>query len=129
MEVLQGKRSIANIAESHGIHPSLAHAWKKQLTVFAGEVFLSDGQVPVRAESAALRELKKRIERMEAEQEWLQCIVSHMGLHERRAAMEPDNGKLSILRQTRLLGLHRSGVYYQNRRTDEAGVDAHERAV
>lgn len=119
LEVLRSERPIADIAASHDIHPSLAHAWKQQLAAFAGEVFLPDAQVPVRAESAAMRELKKRIEKIETEQEWLQRVVSQMGLRERRDAMEPDNDKLSILRQTRLLGLHRSGVYY-HRRPDAA---------
>ena len=115
MEALQGRESAADIAVRHGVHVSLVHAWRQQLAASATELFMPSGEVPARVESARARTLQKRIDRLETEQEWLRRVASRLDLHEKRAAMEPANGKLSLLRQTRLLGLHRSGVYYHRR--------------
>ena len=115
LEALRGKDSVADIAARHDIHPSLVHAWRQQLKSSVTEVFLPDNQVPVRAENAQVRSLHRQIAKLEAEQQWLLRVASGLALHDKRAALEPENSAVSLLRQTKLLGLHRSGVYYHRR--------------
>jgi putative transposase len=57
--------------------------------------------------------LYEEIGRLKMEVDWLKKKLTGCPVEVRRAAVEPDHAQLSLVRQCDLLGLSRSGYYYQ----------------
>lgn len=123
LAALNGKYSVKEIAAHFDIHPSLVHAWRQALVESAGSLF--SHREKDAGQEVSMRSLERMLGELKAEQEWMRRTVSALGLHEKRACVSPEDSDLSILTQTRLLGLHRSGFYYQKRQQD-AGIEKHE---
>ena len=71
LAALKGDRTVNELAGHYGVHPTLIHAWKKQLLAGAEEVFTSTAKaVSVDAE-ARQAELFEQIGRLKMELEWL----------------------------------------------------------
>ncbi len=45
LELLQGEKTIGQIAKAYGVHPNSAHKWKKEFLEKGPEVFDQDGVV------------------------------------------------------------------------------------
>ncbi len=57
-------------------------------------------------------ELYQKIGQLQVELEWLKKNLNHFP-EEKRGLVEPDHPRISIVRQCKLLGISRSGYYYQ----------------
>jgi putative transposase len=71
LAALKGDKTVSELASQHSVHPTLIHAWKKQILQGAEDLFAG----PVRAGSgdaeAAQAELFEQIGRLKMELEWL----------------------------------------------------------
>ena len=75
LATLKGDRTVNELAAQHEVHPTLIHAWKKQLLQGAEAVF-SDGAKAVAADAdAAQAELFEQIGRLKMELEWVKKKV------------------------------------------------------
>ena len=71
LAALKGDRTVNELAGHYGVHPTLIHAWKKQLLAGAEGVF-QNGSPAVTADAEAQKaELFEQIGRLKMELEWL----------------------------------------------------------
>jgi putative transposase len=90
LATLKADKTVNELASQYGVHPTLIHAWKKQLLVGADQVF-GNGRRAADAE-AQKAELFEQIGRLKMELEWLK---------KSRAARLSGCGRSSIPAQER----------------------------
>lgn len=71
----KGDRTVNELASRYGVHPTLIHAWKKQLLAGAEEVFRNGGQAATADTEAEKAALCEPIGRLKMELEWLKKKV------------------------------------------------------
>jgi len=76
---LKGDKTVAELAGQHAVHPTLIHAWKKQLLAGVEELF---GKPP-RADDQAAQDLQSalyaEIGRLKVELDWLKKKSALLG--------------------------------------------------
>jgi putative transposase len=75
LATLKGDKTVNELAGQYGIHPTLIHAWKKQLLSGAEDVFASGAKASTGDAEAVQAELFEQIGRLKMELEWLQKKV------------------------------------------------------
>ena len=81
LEALRETKTIAEIAETHKLHPTQINLWKKQLLEGAEDVF-QDGRsrgTKVGADGPKSAKLYEQIGRLKVQLEWLKSKVSQDG--------------------------------------------------
>ena len=79
LAALRGDRTVNELAGHYGVHPTLIHAWKKQLLSGAGTIF-ANGAKPVSAGAEAREaELYEQIGRLKMELEWVKKKAAAFG--------------------------------------------------
>lgn len=73
----KGDRTIAELASRFSLHPTLIHAWKKQLLAGAETLFATGSSSVTSAAEAEKAELYEQIGRLKMELEWLKKKVAH----------------------------------------------------
>lgn len=111
LEAIRAGADPAEIARENGLHLSLVYAWRQQLLSSLEKLFRVD-EPSAKEKSPEVRRLSRKLERLLDEQEYLRRQVERIARRERAGLVERDNDALSISRQSRLLGLHRSMIYY-----------------
>lgn len=72
LAALKGDKTVNELAGLHGVHPTMIHAWKKQLADNAEELFASGASKVSGAEHEALQaQLYEQIGRLKTELDWL----------------------------------------------------------
>ena len=71
LAALKGDRTINELAGQFDVHPTLIHAWKKQLLTGAEEVFNSPAKATSADAEVRQAELFEQIGRLKMELEWL----------------------------------------------------------
>ena len=67
----RGDKTVNELAGQHAVHPTLIHAWKKQLLAGVEDVF-AQGVKPAATDALAVQaELFEQIGRLKMELEWL----------------------------------------------------------
>ena len=72
---LKGDRTINELANQFGVHPTLIHGWKKQLLTEADQVFGNGSRTAPGNSEAEKAELFEQIGRLKMELEWLKKKV------------------------------------------------------
>ena len=72
---LRGDRTANELASQYGVHPTLIHAWKKQLLAGADQVFSNGSRTATADAEAEKSELFEQIGRLKMELEWLKKKV------------------------------------------------------
>ena len=75
LAALRGDRTANELASPYGVHPTLIHAWKKQLLAGADQVFSNGSQAAAADTEAEKAELFEQIGRLKMELEWLKKKV------------------------------------------------------
>ena len=71
LAALQGDKTVNELASQHAVHPTLIHAWKRQLLAGAEAVF-ADGAKPAAGEAEAIQaRLYEEIGRLKVELDWV----------------------------------------------------------
>src|SRR5262245_42027088 len=110
LAAVKGDRTVNELAGQFDVHPTLIHAWKKQLLTGAEAIFSGPAGPSCSSRSAGSRwswsGSKKSRE--------LSCESQH-------SLIEVGHPALSVRRQCELLGLNRSSLYYET--TGETAED------
>ena len=79
LAALKGDRTVNELAGQFAVHPTLIHAWKKQLLQGAEAVFAGGAKAAEVAAQAAQAELFEQIGRLKMELEWMKKKVAALG--------------------------------------------------
>ena len=72
LAALKGDKTVNELAALYGVHPTMIHAWKKQLVNNAEELFTSGANKTSAAEHEVLQaQLYEQIGRLKTELDWL----------------------------------------------------------
>jgi len=75
----KGDHTVNELAGHYGVHPTLIHAWKKQLITGAVGIFESPAKAASADAEARQAELFEQIGRLKMELEWLKKKVAPFG--------------------------------------------------
>jgi transposase len=78
LAALKGDRTVNELASQFSVHPTLIHAWKKQLFQGAEEVF-AGGAKPAAVTADHQAELYEQIGRLKMDLEWLKKKAAPFG--------------------------------------------------
>lgn len=112
LAALKGDKTVNELASQYKVHPTLIHAWKKQLLAGADQVFSNGFKTAAGDAEAEKAELFEQIGRLKMELEWLKK-KSVRSPERLRPLIEAGHPELSVRRQCELLGLSRSSLYYE----------------
>jgi putative transposase len=116
MEPITSRMTIQEIAADHAINPIQVSRWKRQLLDGASELFTSCKKCKDKEKRQAKEAmLFQRIGRLQMELKRLKKCFSCSDARELRKLVDLNYPELSISRQTMLLGLSRSTLYYRPR--------------
>jgi transposase-like protein len=76
---VKGDKTIAELASLHGVHPTLIHAWKKQLLGGAEGLFDAGAKATSRGDEELQSKLYEEIGRLQAELTWLKKKLARFG--------------------------------------------------
>jgi transposase-like protein len=75
LAAVRGDKTVNELASQHGVHPTLIHAWKKQLLAGADQIFSTGTKAAAVDTEAEKAELFEQIGRLKMELEWLKKKV------------------------------------------------------
>jgi len=71
LAALKGDKTVAELASQHAVHPTLIHAWKKQLLAGAEDLFGPQARADDKAAEALQSQLYEQIGRLKMELDWV----------------------------------------------------------
>ncbi len=108
-EALRHRDTIAALSKRYDVHPNLVSRWRNTLILNLKHAF---DQTTARQTKTGSPKLHEKLRQLKEVNDTLKKKATRVSLTKRRAMIEPDH-PLSIRRQCDLLGIHRSGLYYQ----------------
>ncbi len=79
LAAVKGDKTVNELASRYGVHPTLIHAWKKQLLAGADRVFANGSKAGADNHEAVQAELYEQIGRLKMELEWLKKKAAALG--------------------------------------------------
>ena len=79
LAAVKGDKTISELASLHSVHPTLIHAWKKQLLDNAVELFQSGVKTSSAEHEALQAQLYEQIGRLKTELDWLKKKAASFG--------------------------------------------------
>ena len=79
LAALKGDRTVNELAGQHGVHPTLIHAWKKQLLAGAEELFSNGSKAAAEDHEAVQAQLYEQIGRLKMELDWVKKKAASLG--------------------------------------------------
>ncbi|MGQ9663491.1 MAG: IS3 family transposase, partial [Kiritimatiellia bacterium] len=115
VEAIRGGRTLTQLASQYHVHPMQVGLWRKTALEQMEELFV-DGRKRERSNAEVEKEaLYEQIGRLKVELDWLKKKVLVCSTEQRRQMVELAHPAISMRRQCELLGVSRSGLYYQAR--------------
>jgi putative transposase len=115
-ELLKEEKSLSQIASDHGVHPDQLRQWKAKALEGLPMLFERDGkaQQEKAAHEQQVQELYAEIGRLTTQVSWpKKNLASTLRREVRWALVERESSDLPLSVQCDLLGLNRTGLYYQ----------------
>ena len=79
LAAVRGDKTVSELASVHGVHPTMIHAWKKQLLDGAEEVFQLGAKTSSAEHEALEGQLYEQIGRLKTELDWLKKKAASFG--------------------------------------------------
>jgi transposase len=79
LAALKGDKTVNELASQHQVHPTLIHAWKKQLLAGAEDLFSNGSKAAAEDHEAVQAQLYEHIGRLKMELEWLKKKAASLG--------------------------------------------------
>jgi transposase len=79
LAALKGDKTVNELASQHAVHPTLIHAWKKQLLAGAEDLFSNGSKAAVEDHEAVQAQLYEQIGRLKMELDWLKKKAASLG--------------------------------------------------
>ena len=79
LSAVKGDKTVNELASQHGVHPTLIHAWKKQLLGSAEDLFSQGSKAAVTDHEAVQAQLYEKIGRLEMELDWVKKKSALLG--------------------------------------------------
>jgi transposase-like protein len=79
LAAVRGDKTISELASLHGVHPTMIHAWKKQLVDSAEDLFQSGAKTSSAEHEAVQAQLYEQIGRLKTELDWLKKKAASFG--------------------------------------------------
>jgi transposase len=79
LAAVKGDKTISELASLHGVHPTMIHAWKKQLISNVEELFQSGAKTSAGEHEALEAQLYEQIGRLKTELDWLKKKAASFG--------------------------------------------------
>jgi len=79
LAAVKGDKTVSELASLHGVHPTLIHAWKKQLVNNAEELFQNGARTSSTEHEALEAQLYEQIGRLKTELDWLKKKAASVG--------------------------------------------------
>ena len=79
LAAVKGDRTVNELASRYGVHPTLIHAWKKQLLAGADQVFSNGAKAAADNHEGIQAQLYEQIGRLKMELEWLKKKAAALG--------------------------------------------------
>jgi transposase-like protein len=79
LAAIKGDKTVNELASRYGVHPTLIHAWKKQLLARAELAFANGSQAAATDHEALQRELYEQVGRLKMELEWVKKKAAAFG--------------------------------------------------
>ena len=80
LAAIRGDRTVAQLAEQHGVHPSQITTWKEQLQASAANVFGPGGGSAPAAPTVDVKALHAKIGELTLENDFLEGALTKAGL-------------------------------------------------
>jgi transposase-like protein len=71
LAALRQDKTVNELASQHQVHPTLIHAWKKQLLAGAEDLFSQGSKPPAQDHEALQAQLYEQIGRLKMELDWV----------------------------------------------------------
>jgi transposase-like protein len=79
LAAVKGDKTVSELASLHGVHPTLIHAWKKQLLDNAEELFQTGAKASGAEHEVLQAQLYEQIGRLKIELDWLKKKAACFG--------------------------------------------------
>ena len=79
LAAFKGDKTVAELAGQHAVHPTLIHAWKKQLLAGAEDLFGREARADDKAAEALQAQLYEQIGRLKMELDWVKKKAAGLG--------------------------------------------------
>jgi len=79
LAAVKGDKTVGELASLHGVHPTMIHAWKKQLVENVEELFQSGAKTSNAEHEALQTQLYEQIGRLKTELDWLKKKAARFG--------------------------------------------------
>ncbi len=114
LAAIKGDKTVNEIASTYSVHPNQVMTWKKQALGSIPDAFSSRQARQSQADDQLKARLYQEIGQLKVELDWLKKKLD-CSLDDKRQLVEAQNEQISLRRQCQLVGLHRSGLFYQAR--------------
>src|SRR3954451_13251467 len=112
IEAIRGEKTLSQLGSQFKVHPIQIAKWRKSALEQLSDLF-GDGRMRKgRKEEADSDALYEEIGRLKVDLDWLKK-KSACSIEELRALVERGHPEISVRRQCELLGVNRSGLYYE----------------
>ena len=79
LAAVKGDKTVSELASLHGVHPTMIHAWKKQLVENVEDLFHSGAKTSSAEHEALQAQLYEQIGRLKTELDWLKKKAASFG--------------------------------------------------
>ena len=113
IEAIRGEKTLSQLGSQFKVHPMQIAKWRKSALEQLPELFVDGRTRKGRNEDADSDALYEEIGRLKVELDWLKKKVWHARLRSGARWWSWGIPEISVRRQCELLGVNRSGLYYQ----------------
>ena len=116
LELLKEEKTLSQIASEHQVHPNLLRQWRDLVLKDLSSLFDKKRQSAdlIATHQHEVEELYAEIGKLTTQLNWLKKnLVSTLSRDERISLVEWEKAEFSITTQAELLGVNRTGLYYE----------------